>query len=314
MQSLKKQHIYSSENKSYHFSPENKIQIPLEAASSSTSISTSQMPKTPNYTDKLKQSEFENCEEKSELETEKPIKEPRTKPVTRSSNQSKNQEEELDIKEATFRNVQENIIFTYLRLINPPAENNDKITTPYITQLTNFSGEKKKQIGLKSSILGRVCPVHPDLLPEAVTLAKALESVKKKANHSQIVNMVIKENKTEMLEKRITQLGEKLFKKIENYLISDPGKNNTYQTPQRHNQKFSSSQNNHSLCQDFRTETHVCHFYKCIGHLISQCQMQIMQKAHKNNYYMPPQMLRNQYMLIPHQYLTMYQNQGTYQQ
>ncbi|KAG9290295.1 hypothetical protein G9A89_022271 [Geosiphon pyriformis] len=36
-QSIKKQRIYSPEDKSYHFSPENKIQIPLGAASSLTS-------------------------------------------------------------------------------------------------------------------------------------------------------------------------------------------------------------------------------------------------------------------------------------
>ncbi|KAG9299694.1 hypothetical protein G9A89_013054 [Geosiphon pyriformis] len=39
-----------------------------------------------------------------------------------------------------------------------------------------------------------------------------------------------------------------------------------------------------------------------------------MHEAHKNNYYAPLQMLRNQYTPIPHQYPTMYQNQGTYQQ
>ncbi|KAG9297553.1 hypothetical protein G9A89_007628, partial [Geosiphon pyriformis] len=43
--------------------------------------------------------------------------------------------------------------------------------------------------GLKSSILGRVRPAHPNSLPEAVTLARALESAEKEANHSQMVNM-----------------------------------------------------------------------------------------------------------------------------
>ncbi|KAG9291019.1 hypothetical protein G9A89_012891 [Geosiphon pyriformis] len=81
--------------------------------------------------------------------------------------------------------------------------------------------------GLKSSILGRVCPAHPNSLSEAVTLAKALESAKKEANHSQIVNMVMEKNKTETLEKRIIQLGEKLSKKIESYLILDPKKIHT---------------------------------------------------------------------------------------
>ncbi|KAG9287440.1 hypothetical protein G9A89_023812 [Geosiphon pyriformis] len=58
--------------------------------------------------------------------------------------------------------------------------------------------------GLKSSILGRVRPVHPNSLPEAVMLARALESAEKEANHSQMVNMVMEENKTETLEKRVT--------------------------------------------------------------------------------------------------------------
>ncbi|KAG9289052.1 hypothetical protein G9A89_015601 [Geosiphon pyriformis] len=56
--------------------------------------------------------------------------------------------------------------------------------------------------GLKSSILGRVHPAHPDLLSEAVMLAKALELAEKEANYSQIVNIVIEENKTKTLEKR----------------------------------------------------------------------------------------------------------------
>ncbi|KAG9303793.1 hypothetical protein G9A89_018690 [Geosiphon pyriformis] len=104
-------------------------------------------------------------------------------------------------------------------------------------------------------------------------LAKALELAEKEANYSQMINIVMEENKTEMLEKKVTQLREELFKKIESYLTSDPGRSNTYQPPQRHNQEFSSSQNNHLLCQNFRTETHACHFCKCIGHLIGQCQM-----------------------------------------
>ncbi|KAG9284305.1 hypothetical protein G9A89_002115 [Geosiphon pyriformis] len=90
--------------------------------------------------------------------------------------------------------------------------------------------------GLKSSILGRVCPAHPNSLSKAVMLTRAFESAKKEANHSQIVNIVMKENKTETLEKRVTQLGEKLSKKIESYLIPDP-KRNTYQPLQRHSQK-----------------------------------------------------------------------------
>ncbi|KAG9297216.1 hypothetical protein G9A89_019497 [Geosiphon pyriformis] len=83
---------------------------------------------------------------------------------------------------------------------------------------------------LKSSILGRVRPAHPNFLPEAVMLTRALELAEKEANHSQMVNMVMEENKTEKLEKRVTRLGEELSKKIESYLIPDPRKN-TYQPP-----------------------------------------------------------------------------------
>ncbi|KAG9296680.1 hypothetical protein G9A89_009939 [Geosiphon pyriformis] len=392
-QSIKKQHIYSSEDKSYHFSPENKIQIPLGAASLSTS--TPQTLRTPSYIDKIKQRNwgdipitggysslfqnplfqpkfrmgFENREEESELESEKETSEKTiTRPVTRTSSQSKNQEthdqkEEPDIRKATFRNAQGNIIPPSLRPINPPAENGNEMTTPYIARLTDFSGEEEEtdvhtwlreaqkaiqannwndqraiqtlpfflkgtadfdpnaviqlqnkfntikqntgetvtqylarfnrircQIeaieqgyytdsqvlnqfirGLKSSILGRVRPAYPNSLPEAVTLARALESAEKEANHSQMVNMVMEENKTETLEKRVTRLGEELSKKIESYLIPDPRKN-TYQPPQRHSQEVSNSRNNHSSCQEFRTEKHACHFCKRVGHLISQCR------------------------------------------
>ncbi|KAG9286356.1 hypothetical protein G9A89_014522 [Geosiphon pyriformis] len=158
-QSIKKQRIYSPEDKSYHFSPENKIQIPLGAASSSTS--TPQMPRTPSYIDKIKQHNwgdipitgeysslfqnplfqpkfrtgFENREEESESEFEKETsKKTITRPVTRTSSQSKNQEtcdqeEEPDIREATFRNAQENIIPSPLRPINLLAENGNEMTT-----------------------------------------------------------------------------------------------------------------------------------------------------------------------------------------
>ncbi|KAG9305227.1 hypothetical protein G9A89_002382 [Geosiphon pyriformis] len=68
---------------------------------------------------------------------------------------------------------------------------------------------------LKSSILGRVCSAHPNFLPEAIMLTKAFELAEKEANHSQIVNIVMKKNKTKMLEKRVMQLWKELSKKIE---------------------------------------------------------------------------------------------------
>ncbi|KAG9290328.1 hypothetical protein G9A89_007059 [Geosiphon pyriformis] len=281
------------------------------------------MPRTSSYIDKIKQC-FENHEEESESKSKKEISEKIiTRLVTGTSSQSRNQEtcdqeKELDIREATFRNTQRNIIPPPLRPISPLTENGDKIATPYIARLTDFSREKEEmnvhiwlkkaqkviqtnnwnnqraiqtlpfflkdtanlwyqsletkltsftkfknalleyfsnsnaiiqlqnkfntikqgtgetvtqylarfnqichQIeaikqgyytdpqvlnqfirGLKNSILGRVCSVHSNSLPEAITLTKALESVEKKANHSQIVNMVMEKNKTETLKKR----------------------------------------------------------------------------------------------------------------
>ncbi|KAG9293700.1 hypothetical protein G9A89_019037 [Geosiphon pyriformis] len=254
-QSIKKQCIYSPEDKSYHFSPENKIQIPLGAASSSTS--TPQMPRTPSYIDKIKQRNWGDI------------------PITGGySSLFQN-----PLFQPKFRtgNAQGNIIPPPLRPINPPAENGNEMTTPYITRLTDFSGEEEetdvhtwlreaqkaiqannwndqraiqtlpfflkgtadscnpnaviqlqnkfntikqntgetvtqylarfnrihRQIeaieqgyytdpqvlnqfirGLKSSILGRIRPVHLNSLPEAVTLTRALESAEKEANHS----------------------------------------------------------------------------------------------------------------------------------
>ncbi|KAG9298049.1 hypothetical protein G9A89_008408 [Geosiphon pyriformis] len=67
-------------------------------------------------------------------------------------------------------------------------------------------------------------------------LIKALELAEKEANHSQIVNIVIEENKTETLEKRVIQLWEELSKKIESYLILN-SKKNTYQPPQKRSQE-----------------------------------------------------------------------------
>ncbi|KAG9288315.1 hypothetical protein G9A89_021346 [Geosiphon pyriformis] len=365
--------------------PNKTIQIPLEAASSSTS--TPQTPRTPSYTDKIKQW-FENCEEKSESESKKKTSEKTiTKPVTETSSQFRNQEthdqkEELNIREATFRNTQRNIIPPPLRPISPPAENGNKMATPYIVRLTDFSREEEEtdmhtwlreaqkaiqtnnwndqraiqtlpfflkgtadfftefknallkyfsdpnaiiqlqnkfntikqntsktvtqylaqfnrichqieaikqgyytdpQIlnqfirGLKSSILGRVCPAHPNFLPEAIMLTRALESAEKEANHSQMVNMVMEENKTETLKKRVMQLGEELSKKIEKEIPT-----------------------NHS--KDAARKS-------AIVEIIGHCAKNLEQKC-------APAIFANinQYMLISHQYFTTYQNQGAYQQ
>ncbi|KAG9288910.1 hypothetical protein G9A89_019532 [Geosiphon pyriformis] len=134
VQSVKKQCLHSLEKKSYHFSPDNKIQLLLGAALSSTS--TPQTLRISNYTEKLKQCNwrnisiterylllfqkplfqpkfgvgFENCKEKSELESEETSEKTSTRLVTGTSSQSRNQEthdqeKKLDIREATFRNA-----------------------------------------------------------------------------------------------------------------------------------------------------------------------------------------------------------------
>ncbi|KAG9286752.1 hypothetical protein G9A89_012302 [Geosiphon pyriformis] len=474
-QSIKKQRIYSPEDKSYHFSPENKIQIPLGAASSSTS--TPQTRKTPSYIDKIKQRNwgdipitggylslfqnplfqpkfrtgFENREEESESESEKETsKKTITRPVTGTSSQSRNQEtrdqeEEPDIREATFRNAQGNIIPPSLRPINPPAENGNEMTTPYIARLTDFSGEEEETdvhtwlreaqkaiqannwnnqraiqtlpfflkgtanswyqsletkptsfAKFKNALLeltdfsgeeeetdvhtwlreaqkaiqannwnnqraiqtlpfflkGTANSWYQSLETKPTSFAKFKNALLEyfsdpnaiiqlqnefntiKQNTGKTVTQYLarfnrircqieaieqgyytdpQENKTETLEKRVTRLGEELSKKIESYLIPNPRKN-TYQPLQRRSQEVNDSRNNCLARQEFRTETRACHFCKRIGHLISQCQMRMMQEARENNYYAPPQMPRNQYMPIPCQYPTTYQNQGAYQQ
>ncbi|KAG9300114.1 hypothetical protein G9A89_000854 [Geosiphon pyriformis] len=90
------------EKRSYHFFLDNKIQLPLEAASSSILIP--QILRIPNYTDKLKQPEFENCEEESESESEETSEKTSTRP------------EEPNIREATFRREEEETdVHTWLR-------------------------------------------------------------------------------------------------------------------------------------------------------------------------------------------------------
>ncbi|KAG9302122.1 hypothetical protein G9A89_020556 [Geosiphon pyriformis] len=426
-QLIKKQRIYSPEDKSYHFSPENKIQIPLGAASSSTS--TPQTPRTPNYIDKIKQYksgdktpnltvlEFcraiytqnqsdpglpEECcpaesaltyyinarinyhigkEEEpydaklglyrklSQYTTKKvaviaativkihreieqyanenfPISTGNTKERANKTkeNLETNQEstadswyQSLETKPTSFAEFKNalleyfsdpNAVIQLQNEFNTIKQNTGETVTQYLARFNRIRHQIEAieqgyytdpQVlnqfirGLKSSILGRVRPAHPNSLPEAVTLTRALESAEKEANHSQMVNMVIEENKTETLEKRVMRLEKELSKKIESYLIPDPRKN-TYQPPQRRSQEVSDSRNNHSSCQEFRTETRACHFYKRVEHLISQCRTRMMQEARENNYYAPPQMPRNQYTPISRQYLTTYQNQGAYQQ
>ncbi|KAG9304741.1 hypothetical protein G9A89_003915 [Geosiphon pyriformis] len=288
-----KQRIYSPEDKSYHFSPENKIQIPLRAASSSTS--TPQTPRTPSYIDKIKQRTADSWYQS--LET-KPTSFAEFKNALLEYFSDPNAVIQLQNEFNTIKQNTSETVTQYLARFNRIRRQIEAIEQGYYTDpqvLNQFIR------GLKSSILGRVRPAHPNSLPEAVMLTSALESAEKEANHSQMINIVMEENKTETLEKRVMRLREELSKKIESYLIPDPRKN-TYQPPQRHSQK------------EFKTETRACHFCKRVGHLISQCRTQMMQEARENNYYAPPQMPRNQYMPIPCQYFITYQNQGAYQQ
>ncbi|KAG9298043.1 hypothetical protein G9A89_018871 [Geosiphon pyriformis] len=96
-----------------------------------------------------KKSEFYRYLEESESESEETSEKTSTRPVTETSSQSKNQEthnqeKELNIREATFRNTQGNIIPPLLRPISPPAENSNKIATLYIARLTDFSGKEEE--------------------------------------------------------------------------------------------------------------------------------------------------------------------------
>ncbi|KAG9295734.1 hypothetical protein G9A89_001751, partial [Geosiphon pyriformis] len=86
---------------------------------------------------------FENCEEKFESESEK---ETSKKTITRPSRnqETRDQKEKPDIKKATFRNTQGNIIPPSLRPISPPTENGNKMATSYIARLTDFSEEEKE--------------------------------------------------------------------------------------------------------------------------------------------------------------------------
>ncbi|KAG9302628.1 hypothetical protein G9A89_007332 [Geosiphon pyriformis] len=70
--------------------------------------------------------------------------------------------------------------------------------------------------GLKSSLLQSVRPHHLTNLQETVTLACDFESAEQEANHIQAVNLAI--NGTSDINAKITQLSEKLMKKIEGFL------------------------------------------------------------------------------------------------
>ncbi|KAG9300804.1 hypothetical protein G9A89_003153 [Geosiphon pyriformis] len=61
-----------------------------------------------------------------------------------SSEETCDQKEELDIREAIFRNAQGNIISPFLRPISPLVENSDKMATSYIARLTDFSEEEEE--------------------------------------------------------------------------------------------------------------------------------------------------------------------------
>ncbi|KAG9290348.1 hypothetical protein G9A89_007079 [Geosiphon pyriformis] len=93
---------------------------------------------------------FENREKESELESKKETsKKTITRLVIETSSQFRNQEtrdqeEEPDIRKATFRNTQGNIIPPPLKPISPPVENGDKMVTSYIARLTDFSGEEEE--------------------------------------------------------------------------------------------------------------------------------------------------------------------------
>ncbi|KAG9300073.1 hypothetical protein G9A89_018350 [Geosiphon pyriformis] len=158
------------ENVSYHFSPDNKIQLLLRAVSSSTL--TPQMPRTFNYTEKFKQynwgdipitgeysllfqkllfqpkfgAEFENHEEESELESKETSEKTSTRPVTETSNQSRNQEtydqeEEIThtkhLKDPTRNSAAAKIIACYIRTSEQNTNQYTPIPRQYLTTYQN---------------------------------------------------------------------------------------------------------------------------------------------------------------------------------
>ncbi|KAG9302366.1 hypothetical protein G9A89_011416, partial [Geosiphon pyriformis] len=72
---------------------------------------------------------------------------------------------------------------------------------------------------LYSSILQRICPLHPADLQTAITNAKNFEAAELEANHAQAINLVI--NRSSELDSKLKQFSDFINQKLEGYLADN---------------------------------------------------------------------------------------------
>ncbi|KAG9299901.1 hypothetical protein G9A89_005430, partial [Geosiphon pyriformis] len=115
-------------------------------------------------------------------------------------------------------------VTTYLRHFHRNLHQIQTIQADYFTApqiLNQFIRE------LCSSILQRVCPMHPVDLPTAIIHARDFKAAKLKANHAQAVNLVI--NGSSDLDSKLKQFSNTINQKLEGYLADNHA---VYQPPQ----------------------------------------------------------------------------------
>ncbi|KAG9287837.1 hypothetical protein G9A89_017432 [Geosiphon pyriformis] len=129
-----------------------------------------------------------------------------------------------------------------------------------------------RAIGLHSSILQHICPIHPVDLQAAITNTRDFKAAELKANHTQAINLVV--NGSSELDFKLKQFSNSINQKLEEYLANNCA---IYQSPQRHNnlgitncpqnQSCSSSSSN----QPWQQETRICHYCDKQEHLRINC-------------------------------------------
>ncbi|KAG9301280.1 hypothetical protein G9A89_012663 [Geosiphon pyriformis] len=82
---------------------------------------------------------------------------------------------------------------------------------------------------LHSSLLQRVCPMHPQTLQDAVTNTRDFELAELEANHAQAINLVM--NRSSDLDSKLKQLSDSINQKLEGYLADNY---TIYQPPQQY--------------------------------------------------------------------------------
>ncbi|KAG9284747.1 hypothetical protein G9A89_001117 [Geosiphon pyriformis] len=106
-----------------------------------------------------------------------------------------------------------------------------------------FSKELQENAGLKDKLIKKVCPHAPADLVTVIRHAKNYEIAIKKANHTKLINLAIRETSS-AAEEKIDQL----IKKVESYFTNQQQQqqqSQRYQPPQQHNQNnFGSPSNN----------------------------------------------------------------------